>query len=121
MRSRRDARHRRTTRRGPQSSAQSFYLYDTRCGLTSRVAPSASHFTRNTASSGPAPVDNSICEHSDTTKQPDLMGTAPPTSSTTLYDYSSDLTGGYPGGLAADAPRQSLPYRLLGGRHEQPG
>ena len=24
---------------GPQSSAQSFYLYDTRCGLTARVAP----------------------------------------------------------------------------------
>jgi hypothetical protein len=85
---------------GPQSSAQSFYLYDTRCGLTARVAPTASHFTRNTASSGPAPVDNSICEQSDTTKQPDLMGTTPPSGSTTLYDYSADLTGGYPGGLA---------------------
>ena len=28
------------------------------------------------------------------------MGTAPPSSSTTLYDYSADLSGGYPGGLA---------------------
>ena len=62
---------------GPTSSAQSFYLYDTRCGLTTRVAPTASHSTHNTASSGPAPVDNSICEKSDTTKQPDLMGTDP--------------------------------------------
>ncbi len=85
---------------GPQSSAQSFYFYDTRCGLTARAAPTASHYTHNTASSGPAPVDNSICEQTDTTKQPDLMGTAPPSSSTTLYDYSADLTGGYPGGLA---------------------
>src|SRR4051795_10128880 len=84
---------------GPQSSAQSFYLYDTRCGLTARVAPSANHSTHNTASSGPAPVDNAICEQSDTTKQPDLMGTTPPASSTTLYNYSSDLSGTYPGGL----------------------
>ena len=43
----------------------------------SGYAPTGSHDTHNTAQSGPSPVDNSICEQSDTTKQPDLMGTQP--------------------------------------------
>jgi prepilin-type N-terminal cleavage/methylation domain-containing protein len=84
------------------TSAQSFYLYDTRCGQSSRQAPSADHATHNTASSAPSPVDNSVCENTDTSKQPDLMGRTPPTgtTSTPLYKYSSDLAGSYPGALA---------------------
>ena len=107
----------RTT--GPQSSAQSFYLYDTRCGLTPASATTASHFTHNTASTARPGRQLDLRAAGDTTKQPDLMGTTPPSSSTTLYDYSADLTGGY-GRPRADAARHELPDLLLGRRHEQP-
>jgi prepilin-type N-terminal cleavage/methylation domain-containing protein len=87
---------------GSGTSAQIFYLYDTPCAHNARVPPSASHDTRNTAQTGPSPPANSTCQNSDETKQPDLMWTDPPTgsSSTPLYEYSSDLAGDYLGGLA---------------------
>jgi prepilin-type N-terminal cleavage/methylation domain-containing protein len=84
------------------TSAQVFYLYDTPCGNDARTGPSGSHDTRNTAQTAPAPAANSTCQNSDPMKQPDLMWTAPPTGgiSTPLYEYSADLAGEYPGGLA---------------------
>jgi prepilin-type N-terminal cleavage/methylation domain-containing protein len=86
---------------GDPITAQSFFLYDTPCGQSARQQPTGAHATRDTASTGASAPDNSTCEQSDPSKQPDLMGeTAPPgDSSTPLYRYSSDLTGGYNGGL----------------------
>ena len=87
-------------------TAQNFYLYDTRCGQSTRQAPSASHATHNTASFGYSPnwyvTDFSSCETTNTSMQSDLMGTTVPsgTSSTPLYTYSTDLAGSYSGGLA---------------------
>jgi hypothetical protein len=87
-------------------SAQNFYLYDTRCGQSSRQSITADHTTHNTASFGYAPnwtvTDFSTCTASSTAIQPDLMGkTAPPgDSSTPLFTYSTDLAGSYDGGLA---------------------
>jgi prepilin-type N-terminal cleavage/methylation domain-containing protein len=91
---------------GNPVTAQDFYLYDTRCGNSTRQAITASHATRNTASFGYAPnwtvTDFSTCDTANTAIQPDLMGkTVPPgDSSTPLYTYSNDLTGTYSGGLA---------------------
>src|SRR3989442_5186321 len=86
----------------PTVTAQSFYLYDTRCGQTSPQPQTGSHVTHDTASSGTTPASDSTCENPDSSKQPDLMGPSLPagSSSTPLYDYSSDLSGARPGGLA---------------------
>jgi prepilin-type N-terminal cleavage/methylation domain-containing protein len=85
----------------PTITAQSFYLYDTGCGQTAPQSQTGSHVTRDTASSGTAASD-STCENPDASKQPDLMGPSLPdgVDSTPLYDYSSDLSGERPGGLA---------------------
>jgi prepilin-type N-terminal cleavage/methylation domain-containing protein len=82
-------------------TAESFFLYDTPCGQTARQQPSVTHSTHNTASFGTAASDYSTCSNPDAGKQPDLMdGTAPPGDRTTpLFEYSSDLDGGYEGGL----------------------
>ena len=86
----------------PTVTAQSFYLYDTRCGQTEPQPQTGSHVTHDTASSATAAASDSTCENPDASKQPDLMGPGLPggPSSTPLYDYSSDLSGGRPGGLA---------------------
>ena len=86
---------------GEPVTAQSFFLYDTPCGQDTRQPPSGNHATRDTASTGASAADNSTCEQPDATKEPDLMGeTAPPgDKSTPLFTYSSDVTGGYDGGL----------------------
>lgn len=92
-------------------SAQNFYLYDTPCGQTNRVNPSASHATHDTASAGPPTAGYSVCENSVTTIQPDLMGPDVPTgdSTTPLYNYSTDLTGTYDGGVAMKRQGTSCP------------
>jgi prepilin-type N-terminal cleavage/methylation domain-containing protein len=79
----------------PTITAQSFYLYDTGCGQTEPQPQTGSHVTHNTAAA------NSTCESPDASTHPDLMGPDLPegSSSTPLYDYSSDLSGSRPGGL----------------------
>jgi prepilin-type N-terminal cleavage/methylation domain-containing protein len=93
-------------------SAQNFYLYDTPCGQTSRVAPTGSHATHNTASAvaGNA-AQTSVCVNPDPNLQPDLMAPQAPTgsSSTPLYQYSNDLSGTYGGGLAMTRKGTSCP------------
>jgi len=95
--------------------AQNFYLYDTRCGFSTRQSITASHATHNTASFGYAPnwtvTDFSSCETTNTSMQSDLMGkTAPPgNSSTPLFTYSNDLTGNYDGGLVMKRGVTSCP------------
>jgi prepilin-type N-terminal cleavage/methylation domain-containing protein len=86
----------------PTVTAQSFYLYDTGCGQTQPQPQTGSHATHDTASSGTAAASDSTCENPDASKRPDLMGPSFPAgpSSTPLYDYSSDLSGDRPGGLA---------------------
>jgi prepilin-type N-terminal cleavage/methylation domain-containing protein len=86
---------------GEPVTAQSFFLYDTPCGQDTRHEPSGAHATHDTASTGASAQDSSTCEQSDAAKQPDLMGeTAPPGDKwTPLYKYSTDVTGGYDGGL----------------------
>jgi prepilin-type N-terminal cleavage/methylation domain-containing protein len=78
---------------GSTISAQDFYLYDTRCGNTTRQAITAGHATHNTAAS------TSFCENSTSDLQPDLMGVEPPGDATTtpLYQLSNDLSGAYDG------------------------
>jgi prepilin-type N-terminal cleavage/methylation domain-containing protein len=92
---------------GSSTSAQVLYLYDQPCDDEdwddfAYAAPGGSHNTQNTAQTGPSPASNSTCDHSDPSKQPDLMGTVPPpgNSSTPIYEYSADLAGAYLGGLA---------------------
>ena len=87
---------------GDPITAQSFYLYDTPCGHDSRQTQNGSHATRDTASTGAAAEDNSTCGNPDPDRQPDLMGSSAPPGdlSTPVYEYSSDLTGDYLGGLA---------------------
>ena len=87
---------------GDPVTAQSFYLFDTPCGQSSRQQPGAAHATHDTASVGASAADDSTCDNPDSGKQPDLMGPSLPagSSSTPLYDYSSDLSGARPGGLA---------------------
>jgi prepilin-type N-terminal cleavage/methylation domain-containing protein len=87
---------------GDPVTADSFYLYDTPCGAGTRQTQTGAHPTRNTAATGTIASESSICEHSDPDHQPDLMGgSAPPgNSDTPVYEYSSDLTGDYLGGLA---------------------
>lgn len=87
---------------GDPVTAQTFYLYDTPCGQDQRQAQTGSHATRDTASSGSSASDTSTCENSDPSREPDLMGATAPSgdSGNPLYNYSSDLSGDYPGGLA---------------------
>jgi hypothetical protein len=89
-------------RTGPTVTAQSFYLYDTPCGQDDPLPQAGSHPTHDTASSGATAAADSTCENADPSKQPDLMGTSLPAgpSDTPLYDYSTDLSGDRPGGLA---------------------
>jgi prepilin-type N-terminal cleavage/methylation domain-containing protein len=86
----------------PTVTAQSFYLGDTGCGQTEPQPQTGSHATHDTASSGATAASDSTCENPDASKRPDLMGPSLPagSSSTPLYDYSSDLSGNRPGGLA---------------------
>jgi hypothetical protein len=65
------------------------------------VDPTASHQTHDTASTGNAAADYSTCANPDAAQEPDLMdGPAPPGDrDTPLFQYSTDLTGGYDGGL----------------------
>jgi prepilin-type N-terminal cleavage/methylation domain-containing protein len=92
---------------GSHTSAQVFYLNDEACDDAAWDGsgydpPTGSHNTRNTAQIGASPSSNSTCANSDSMKQPDTMGTQPPTgnSSTPIYEYSADLAGDYLGGLA---------------------
>jgi prepilin-type N-terminal cleavage/methylation domain-containing protein len=91
-----------TPHSGPPVTAQSFYLYDTPCSQTARQPQSGNHPVRNTASSGAVADDNSTCEHPSEDHQPDLMApSAPPGDPLDpLHTYSTDVTGGYEGGLA---------------------
>ena len=74
--------------------------------------------------SAPSPSSNSTCANTDSTKQPDAMGTQPPTgnSSTPIYEYSADLAGDYLGGLAMMRKGTSCRTSLLvRGRREHGG
>jgi prepilin-type N-terminal cleavage/methylation domain-containing protein len=84
---------------GSTISAQDFYLYDTRCGNTTRQAVTAGHATHNTAQTSPDASSASFCENSTSDLQPDLMGVEPPddATSTPLYQLSNDLSGAYDG------------------------
>ena len=86
---------------GEPVTAESFFLFDTPCGQSTRQDPSAHHPAHDTASVGGSAAESSTCENADSARQPDLMGgTAPPGQpEAPLYKYSSDLTGGHPGGL----------------------
>jgi prepilin-type N-terminal cleavage/methylation domain-containing protein len=94
-----------TSTGGNPVSAQNFYLYDTRCGFSTRQSITGSHATHNTASFGTSPnwyvTDFSDCGNASSI-QPDLMGKSVPpgTSSTPLFTYSTDLAGNYDYGLA---------------------
>ena len=87
---------------GSTISAQDFYLYDTRCGNTTRQAITGGHDTHNTAQTSATPTSASFCENSDSALQPDLMGVDLPAgdATTPLHQLSTDLTGTYDGGLA---------------------
>lgn len=84
----------------PTVTAQDFFLYDTPCSYTTAQPQTASHPTHDTAATGPDASNASTCESAS--RQPDLMGTAQRTGTgaNPLYDYSSDLSGARPGGLA---------------------
>jgi hypothetical protein len=99
---------------GPQVTAQSFFLYDTRCGYDERQQLAGDHPTHNTAAVGGNANENSTCENPDTSKQPDLMGTVAPPNPVEpdvppLLRYSDDLSGDYPGGLALKRRGSSCP------------
>ncbi len=88
---------------GSTVSAQDFYLYDTRCGNTTRQATTADHDTHNTAQTGSDASTTSSCANPDSNLQPDLMGVDQPGDPATpppLYKLSNDLAGTYDGGLA---------------------
>jgi prepilin-type N-terminal cleavage/methylation domain-containing protein len=84
---------------GSSISAQDFYLYDTRCGNTTRQPITADHATHNTAQTSGDASSTSFCENSTSNLQPDLMGVEPPGDATTtpLYRLSNDLSGTYDG------------------------
>lgn len=68
---------------GPSVSAQPFYLYDTHCASSGRVAPTASHPTRNTSQVGATCTEPA---------GPNLMWRSQPGSGPALpYDYSTDV------------------------------
>ncbi|MEX0744452.1 MAG: type II secretion system protein [Phycisphaeraceae bacterium] len=107
---------------GSGASAQTWFLYDTRCSQTQRATISGEHTTHDTASTGPAAIDYSTCENADLTKRPDLMGTtpAPGDGTTPLYKYSSDLTATYPGGLVMKKRNASCPTSYLATDSQNP-
>src|SRR4030095_9016361 len=86
---------------GDPVTPQSFFLYDTPCGQSSRQTPSAAHATHDTSSVGASANPDSTCENPDSALQRELMGgISPPGDRTTpLFQYSTDLAGGYDGGL----------------------
>lgn len=90
----------------PTVTAQDFFLYDTPCGYTAAQAQTGSHPTQDTAATGPGSTFDSTCatdpSHLNDPRQSDLMGPAqrPGNGANPLYDYSNDLSGGRPGGLA---------------------
>jgi prepilin-type N-terminal cleavage/methylation domain-containing protein len=86
---------------GDPVTAQSFFLYDTPCGQSSRVDPTETHPTRDTASAGASAADASTCEQADPARQPDLMGNTPPAGdrNTPLFGYSADVANAHDGGL----------------------
>jgi prepilin-type N-terminal cleavage/methylation domain-containing protein len=86
---------------GDPVTAESFFLYDTPCGQSSRQTPAAAHPAHDTGSVGASAAEDSTCENPDPAREPDLMGgTSPPGDRTTpLFEYSNDLSGGYDGGL----------------------
>jgi hypothetical protein len=99
---------------GPQVTAESFFLYDTRCGFGERQLPADDHPTHNTASVGTTASEDSTCENSDASRQPDLMGPVAPPNPVEpdvppLLRYSDDLTGSYPGGLALERGNSTCP------------
>ena len=87
---------------GSSTSAQVFYLYDQPCGSgTDGTHPDGNHNTRNTSQTSPSSSSYSTCQNSDEMKRPDLMWVDPPTGDDPpMYEYSADLGGDYPGGLA---------------------
>ncbi len=84
---------------GSTISAQDFYLYDTRCGNSTRQAITASHATHNTAQTSAVAGSTSFCENPASDLQPDLMGVEPPDDdpATPLFQQSNDLSGAYEG------------------------
>ncbi len=91
-----------TTSGTSNTSAQVFYLYDQPCGAgTDSTHPDGNHVTSNTSQTSPSSSSYSTCQNSDQTKRPDKMWVEPPTGTNPpVYEYSSDLGGNYPGGLA---------------------
>ena len=87
---------------GSNTSAQVFYLYDQPCGGgTDGTHPDGNHNTRNTSQTSPSSSSYSTCQNSDEMKRPDKMWVDPPTGTNPpMYEYSADLGGDYPGGLA---------------------
>ena len=53
-------------------TAQSFYLYDTRCSYDERQGTTENHATHDTASVGSSAADYSTCENQTSSRQPDL-------------------------------------------------
>jgi hypothetical protein len=99
---------------GPQVTAQSFFLYDTRCEYDERQALTDPHTTHDTASAGATADEYSTCENPDSSRQPDLMGpVAPPNpiepDVPPLLTYSVDLSGSYLGGLALKRGNSTCP------------
>jgi hypothetical protein len=110
---------------GPQVTAQSFFLYDTRCEYDERQAITLPHATRNTASVGETADEYSTCENPDSSSQPDLMGpVAPPNpiepDIPPLLSYSVDLSGSYPGGLALKRGDSTCPTSYPAADSENP-
>jgi hypothetical protein len=111
---------------GPQVTAQSFFLYDTRCGYDERQALTVAHTTHDTAAVGATAGETSTCENPASSKQPDLMGPVAPPNPVEpdvppLLTYSDDLSGSYLGGLALNRGGSTCPThrtrtRSTGGR-----
>jgi prepilin-type N-terminal cleavage/methylation domain-containing protein len=89
---------------GTSTSAQIFYLYDQPCGSLDddeEDHPSGNHYTRNTAQQSTTGSEDSSCVNNNETKRSDKMWIDPPTGTDPpMYEYSADLGGDYPGGLA---------------------
>jgi hypothetical protein len=110
---------------GTQVTAQSFFLYDTRCGYDEPQAPTEDHPTHDTASVGAESGEYSTCENPDAAKQPDLMGPVGPPNpvapdAPALLRYSADLGGSYPGGLALKRTGNTCPTSYQAADAENP-
>jgi hypothetical protein len=81
----------------PTSTAQAFYLYDTRCDSNTRLNVTVGHVARDTGQSG------SVSCSSSNAGRPDLMGPdrAPGTESDPLFNYSTDYPFARTDGLLA--------------------